>query len=55
MYFIIPEVIANIFIPIAELLIKTGTQTNRANAETETEPAEARINKFSAKLKYLPV
>ena len=31
--------IAQIFIPAAELAIPTGTQTNEANAETETQPA----------------
>ena len=38
-YYLIPAVIAQIFIPAAELAIPTGTQTNEANAETETQPA----------------
>ena len=36
LYFLIPSVIAQIFIPTAELVIPTGTQTNEANAEIET-------------------
>ena len=37
------------FIPTAELIIRTGTQTNEANAEIEVEtaPVEGRISKFS--------
>ena len=35
--FLIPAVIAPIFIPTAELAISTGTQTNDANAEIETQ------------------
>ena len=38
-YFLIPAVIAQSFIPAAELAIPTGTQTNETNAETETQPA----------------
>ena len=40
---------AQIFIPIAELGILTGTQNNKANAGIETQPAtvEAKISKFS--------
>ena len=30
--------IAQIFIPTARLVIPTGTQTNKANAEIETQP-----------------
>ena len=30
--------IAQIFIPTAELVIPTGTQTKQANAETKTQP-----------------
>ena len=39
---------AQIYIPIAELVIPTGIQTNEANAEVETQPviAEDRISKF---------
>ena len=33
LYFLIPAVIAKIFIPTAELVIPTGTQTNEANEE----------------------
>ena len=46
---LIPAVIAQIFVPTAELLIPTGTQTNEASAEIEMEPVtvEARISKFS--------
>ena len=44
--FLIPAVIPQIFIPIAELLIPTGTRANEANAEIETQPViiEARIS-----------
>ena len=37
------------FIPTAELVIPTGTQTNEANAEIETQPVfvETRLNKCS--------
>ena len=34
----IPAVIAQFFIPAAELVIPTGTQTNEADAEIETQP-----------------
>ena len=49
LYFLIAGVIVQIFIPIAELVIPTGTQNYEANEETETQPvtAEARINKCS--------
>ena len=49
LYFLIPAVIALIFIPTAELVIPTGTQTNKANAETETQPVtiETKIKKCS--------
>ena len=41
--------IGQMFIPIAEFVIPTGTQTNEAYAEIETQPVtgEARINKCS--------
>ena len=41
--------IAQIFIPTAELAIPTGIPTNEANAETETQPVtvEAKISKCS--------
>ena len=37
------------FIPTAELVIPTGTQTNESNAEIETQPVtvEVRISKCS--------
>ena len=43
----IPAVIAHSFIPTAELVIPTGTQTNEANAEIETQPVtvETKISK----------
>ena len=49
LYFLIPAVIAQIFIPTAELLIPTGTQTNEANAEIETQPVttETEISRCS--------
>ena len=34
----IPSVIAQVFIPSAELVTPTGTQTNEANAEIQTQP-----------------
>ena len=34
----IPAVIAQFFIPMAELVIPTGTQTKEADAEIETQP-----------------
>ena len=33
--------IVKMFIPTAELVIPTGTQTNEANAKTETQPVPA--------------
>ena len=49
--------IAQIFIPIAELVIPTGKQTNEANAEIETQPVTVvtKIGKFSTYFKYLYV
>ena len=40
---------AQIFIPTAEFVIPTGTQTNEVNTEINTQPvtAESKINKFS--------
>ena len=48
-YFLIPAVIAQIFIPTADLEITTVTQANEVNAEIETQPVtfEARISKFA--------
>ena len=47
LYFLIPAVIAQIFIPTA--VIPTGTQTNKANAKIETQPVivETKISKCS--------
>ena len=48
-YFLIPAVIAQIFIPTADLEITTVTQANEVNAEIEIQPVtfEARISKFA--------
>ena len=47
--FLILAVITQVFIPTAELVISTGTQTNEVNTETETQPATVKdgICKFS--------
>ena len=49
LHFLIPAVIAQIFISNAELLIPTGTQTNEVTSEIETElvTVEVRISKCS--------
>ena len=49
LYFLIPEVIAKIFNPTAELVIPTGIPTNEANGEIETQPltVEIKITKCS--------
>ena len=49
LYFLIPAVIPQIFVPTAELVIPAGMVTNEANAEIEMEPAtvETNISKFS--------
>ena len=41
--------IAQVFVPTAEFIIPTGTQTNQANAEIETQPVfvEVKISKYS--------
>ena len=41
-------VIAQTFIPNAKVLISTGTQTNEANAETETQSVtvKTKISKY---------
>ena len=36
LYFLIPAIIAQMFITTAEILIPTGTQTNEENAEIKT-------------------
>ena len=50
LYFLIPAVIGNFFIPIAELVIAAKAQTDEANAEIETQPVtlETKIKKCSA-------
>ena len=49
LYFLIPAMIAQMFNPTTELVILTGTQTNEANAEIETQPVtvETKISKYS--------
>ena len=46
LYFLVPAALAQIFIPIAELVIPTGIATNEENVETETRPVtvETKIN-----------
>ena len=39
LYFLTPAVIAQIFIPNAEITLPTGGQTNEANPKIETQPA----------------
>ena len=47
LHFLIPAVIAQSFIPNAELVIPTEKQTTEANAETEIQPVtvESEISK----------
>ena len=47
LYFLIPEVIAQIFIPNGKLVITTGTQANIANANIKKQlvTVEAQISK----------
>ena len=54
LYFLVPAMNAQILIPIAELVVPTGTQTNEANADTEAQGVifEARISKCSTWFKY---
>ena len=49
LYFLILAVTAQIFLPTVELVIPTGSQTNEANAEIETQPVtfETKISKCS--------
>ena len=49
LYFLIAAVIAQIFNPIAELVILIGIQTKEAKAEFEIHPVivEAKIRNFS--------
>ena len=49
LYFLIPAVITEIYIVIAELAVPTGIPTKEARAEIETHPVtvEARISKCS--------
>ena len=55
LYFLIPEIIAQIFSPNVELVITTATLTNEANAEIEMQPlnAETKIRKCSQQFKAL--
>ena len=43
LYFLIPEVIAQIFICTAELVASTGIPTNETNAESETHTLTAEM------------
>ena len=43
LYFLITDVIAQIFNPTAELVIPTGIPINKASAEIETQPQTAEI------------
>ena len=53
LYFLIPAVIAQIFVSTAEQVETTGTSTNEANAEAETQTltAEQKIRKVQRNLK----
>ena len=53
LYFLIPAVIKEIFIVIAELAILTGIPTKETRTEIETHPltVEARISKCSVQFK----
>ena len=42
-YFLIPAVIAQIFNPIAELVIPIGIPSKEEKGETETQPVTARL------------
>ena len=55
LYFLIHAVIADIFVPTAELVIPKGIATNEANTEIEMQPVtvEAKISKCSTLFKYL--
>ena len=44
LYFLIAAMIVTVFIPTAKLVIPTGTQTNEANAEIETQPVTVKTN-----------
>ena len=47
LYVLIPESIAQIFIPTVEFVIPTGTQANKANADIETQPVTVEAKKSS--------
>ena len=49
LYFFIPEVITQTFIPTAKFVISTGIATTEANAKNETQlgTVEARVRKCS--------
>ena len=55
LYFLIHEVIAQTFIPIAEPAIPTGIQNFEANPEIETQTVtvEPKTSNCSAQFKYL--
>ena len=55
LYFLIPAVIAQIFNPIAELVIPTGIPSKEAKAEIEKYPVieEAKIRKCSIQFKSI--
>ena len=46
-YFLIPAVTAQIFIPTADLATPTGTQTDEANVEIETQLVTSINTSFS--------
>ena len=56
-YLLILAVITQVSIPTAQLVISTGTQTNRENTEIETQVAIAEIktSMCSTPCKYLHV
>ena len=47
LHFLIPSMIAEIFIPTAEFVIPIGTQTNEANEKIKTQPltVETKVTK----------
>ena len=47
LHFLIPLMIAEIFIPTAEFVIPIGTQTNEANEKIKTQPltVETKVTK----------
>ena len=51
-YFFILAVIAQTFIPSAELVIPSGIKINEANAETKTQPVTVEIKEASVLLNF---